>query len=359
MSNTHSCEREAVAHTPSEIDAHSGGVNDISLSQPNKQLCVVTCGDDKTIKVWDAITGVVQYTYEGHEAPVYSICPHSKENIHFIFSTSLDGKIKAWLLFSCGTSKEGDSYIVEWNESEGSVKRTYSGFQKRSNGVVQFDTTKNRFLAAGDDFMVKFWDMDNTNLLTTTEADGGLSASPCIRFNKLGSLLAVSTSDNCIKILANAEGYQLLRSFESRLYSAARSASEAKPPLGAVSAMPGVSMADRSSLVAPCVGLGEYHHTCSPLIAATWPLDHFDTLCILLTYPALGGTVFLLPLFEYRKATLAPVDPFMSVGGVLLLLFAISFESSSTSARAAPPQLNHPPSDFLEDILVYTSLYIT
>ncbi|KAK8937984.1 Protein TOPLESS [Platanthera guangdongensis] len=145
-----------------EIDAHSGGVNDISLSQPNKQLCVVTCGDDKTIKVWDAITGVVQYTYEGHEAPVYSICPHSKENIHFIFSTSLDGKIKAWLydnggsrvdytapgqwcttmaysadgtrLFSCGTSKEGDSYIVEWNESEGSVKRTYSGFQKRLCG---------------------------------------------------------------------------------------------------------------------------------------------------------------------------------------------------------------------------------
>ncbi|KAK8914551.1 Topless-related protein 1 [Platanthera zijinensis] len=266
-----------------EIDAHSGGVNDIAFSQPNKQLCVVTCGDDKTIKVWDAITGVVQYTYEGHEAPVYSICPHSKENIHFIFSTSLDGKIKAWLydnggsrvdytapgqwcttmaysadgtrLFSCGTSKEGDSYIVEWNESEGSVKRTYSGFRKRSNGVVQFDTTKNRFLAAGDDFMVKFWDMDNTNLLTTTEADGGLSASPCIRFNKLGSLLAVSTSDNCIKILANAEGYQLLRSFESRLYSAARSASEAKPPLGAVSSMPGVSMADRSSLVAPSVGL--------------------------------------------------------------------------------------------------------
>ncbi|KAK8946288.1 Topless-related protein 1 [Platanthera guangdongensis] len=165
------------------------------------------------------------------------------------------------------TGKPGDR--VEWNESEGSVKRTYSGFRKRSNGVVQFDTTKNRFLAAGDDFMVKFWDMDNTNLLTTTEEDGGLSvislmefffpfssnftmsflkksigfltilqASPCIRFNKLGSLLAVSTSDNCIKILANAEGYQLLRSFESRLYSAARSASEAKPMIYGRGPMP-------------------------------------------------------------------------------------------------------------------------
>ncbi|CAL5394314.1 unnamed protein product [Camellia sinensis] len=55
-----------------EIDAHVGGVNDIAFAHPNKQLCIVTCGDDKTIKVWDA-------------------------NIQFIFSTAIDGKIKAWL----------------------------------------------------------------------------------------------------------------------------------------------------------------------------------------------------------------------------------------------------------------------
>lgn len=80
-------------------------------------------------------------------------------------------------LFSCGTSKDGESYIVEWNESEGAVKRTYQGFRKRSLGVVQFDTTKNRFLAAGDDFSIKFWDMDNVQLLTTVDADGGLPVS--------------------------------------------------------------------------------------------------------------------------------------------------------------------------------------
>ncbi len=77
-------------------------------------------------------------------------------------------------LFSCGTSKDGESYLVEWNESEGAIKRTYSGFRKRSSGVVQFDTTRNHFLAAGDEFLIKFWDMDNTNLLTTIDAEGGL-----------------------------------------------------------------------------------------------------------------------------------------------------------------------------------------
>lgn len=67
--------------------------------------------------------------------------------------------------------------MVEWNESEGAVKRTYQGLGKRSVGVVQFDTTKNRFLAAGDDFSVKFWDMDSVNILTSIDADGGLPVS--------------------------------------------------------------------------------------------------------------------------------------------------------------------------------------
>ncbi|KAK6926148.1 WD40 repeat [Dillenia turbinata] len=237
-----------------EIDAHIGGVNDIAFAHPNKLLCIATCGDDKTIKVWDAVAGRKQYIFEGHEAPVYSVCPHYKENIQFIFSTAIDGKIKAWLydclgsrvdydapglwcttmaysadgnrLFSCGTSKEGDSHLVEWNETEGAIKRTYSGFRKRSLGVVQFDTTRNRFLAAGDEFQIKFWDMDNTDLLTAIDADGGLPASPRLRFNKEGSLLAVTTSDNGIKVLANNDGLRLIRMLESRTIEGNRGISE-------------------------------------------------------------------------------------------------------------------------------------
>ncbi|KAF3787797.1 TOPLESS protein [Nymphaea thermarum] len=261
-----------------EIDAHAGGVNDLAFCHPNKQLCVVTCGDDKTIKVWDAATGAKQYCFEGHEAPVYSVCPHYKENIQFIFSTAVDGKIKAWLydnmgsrvdydapghwcttmaysadgsrLFSCGTSKEGESYIVEWNESEGAVKRTYQGFRKRSLGVVQFDTTRNRFLAAGDEYLIKFWDMDNVNLLTTTDAEAGLPASPRIRFNKEGTLLAVSSSDNGFKVLANADGLRLLRTFENRSFDASRVASEAVAKAPGINAMIVVSSSGGTSTTA-------------------------------------------------------------------------------------------------------------
>ncbi|KAG6524143.1 hypothetical protein ZIOFF_014034 [Zingiber officinale] len=224
-----------------EIDAHIDSVNDIAFSYPKKTLSIITCGDDKAIKVWDASTGQKQYTFEGHEAPVYSVCPHFNGSIHFFFSTSTDGKIKAWSyeglrsrvayeapghwsttmaysadgtrFFSCGTSKDGDSHLVEWNGT-GTIKQTYNGFRKHSLGVVQFDTTRNRFLVAGDEFQIKFWDMDNTDILTTTDANGGLPAFPQLRFQKDGSLLAVTTSDNGIKILANADGQRVLRMLE-------------------------------------------------------------------------------------------------------------------------------------------------
>ncbi|EOY31125.1 WUS-interacting protein 2 isoform 1 [Theobroma cacao] len=272
-----------------EIEAHVGSVNDLAFSYPNKQLCIVTCGEDRIIKVWDAVSGAKQHIFEGHEAPVYSICPHHKENIQFIFSTATDGKIKAWLydnvgsrvdynapgqssttmaysadgtrLFSCGTNKDGESYLVEWNESEGAVKRTYFGLGKRSAGVVQFDTTKSRFLAAGDEFSVKFWDMDNVNLLTSTPADGGLPHAPCIRFNKEGTLLAVSTEDNGVKILANSDGIRFLRTVENRSFDASRVAPAAMvkaPNMGAFgsnNATIGTTIGDRAAPVAAMVGM--------------------------------------------------------------------------------------------------------
>ena len=45
-------------------------------------------------------------------------------------------------------------------------------------GVVQFDTMQNWFLATGDEFQIKFWDMDNVDILTTTAAKGRLPVMP-------------------------------------------------------------------------------------------------------------------------------------------------------------------------------------
>ncbi|KAA8521601.1 hypothetical protein F0562_012274 [Nyssa sinensis] len=237
-----------------EIDSHAGGVNDLAFSHLSSQLYVITCGDDKTIKVWDVATGYIQYIFDEHEASVYSLCPRNKDNVHSFFSTALDGKIKLWLydnlgsrieydapghwcttmsysvdakrLFSCGTSKEGESFLVEWDEGDGAIKRIYQGFQNYYFGVVQFDIMRNQFLAIGNDHSIKVWDMDNVNLLTIINANGDLPANPYIRFNKDGTLLAVTANNNKIKILGTADGLWLLQMNEDSSFDSSTVASE-------------------------------------------------------------------------------------------------------------------------------------
>ena len=46
------------------------------------------------------------------------------------------------------------------------------------------------------------------------------------RFHKEGSLLAVTTSDNGFKILANGDGQRMLRMLESRAYDGSRAFSD-------------------------------------------------------------------------------------------------------------------------------------
>ncbi|WZZ36818.1 hypothetical protein YC2023_020219 [Brassica napus] len=177
-----------------EIDAHMGAVNDLAFAIPNRQLCVVTCGDDKLIKVWD-LQGRKHFTFEGHETPVYSICPHHKENI-------------------------------------------------------QFDTSKNHFLAVGEDGQIKFWDMDNINVLTSTDAEGGLPALPRLRFNREGNLLAVSTAENGFKILANTAGFRSLRAMEASAFETMRNPVDSS----LTKAVPGASVSckiERGSPVRP------------------------------------------------------------------------------------------------------------
>ncbi|KAM3747914.1 hypothetical protein ACB098_05G070000 [Castanea mollissima] len=100
---------------------------------------------------------------------------------------------KTFMLFICETSK-GQSYLVELDEHQATMKHVYHGLWKYSVGFVPFDTMKNQFLATGDAVKIIFSDVDNGYLLTTIAAEGGLPE---------GIMLVVSTSGNGIKILAN------------------------------------------------------------------------------------------------------------------------------------------------------------
>lgn len=135
---------------------------------------------------------------------------------------------------------------------------------------MDFATSKNKYLAAGDDHMVKFWDMDREELLMTTDSDGHLPVSflidvlfslsflksflnhhymdgsfifniaviifkarPKIQFNKDGTLLAVIAVGHTIKILGPSDGPNMLQSRqEFHLDSSCEVLSEALKKVG-------------------------------------------------------------------------------------------------------------------------------
>uniref|UniRef100_A0A7N2R5R4 Uncharacterized protein n=1 Tax=Quercus lobata TaxID=97700 RepID=A0A7N2R5R4_QUELO len=98
---------------------------------------------------------------------------------------------------------------------------SHVGLVKKGNHTL-LNRMKNRFLATADEFQIKFWYMDDVNIFTTTALEGGLPSSPCIQFNKEGILLAISTRENGIKMVANADGLQLLRSIENHAVDTSR-----------------------------------------------------------------------------------------------------------------------------------------
>ncbi|XP_057248693.1 topless-related protein 1 isoform X2 [Beta vulgaris subsp. vulgaris] len=183
-----------------EIDAHVGSVNNIAFSKPDKETFVITCGDDKMVKVWDAFTGASKFVFDGHKAPVICAFPCNIKGVNFIFSTSTMGEMRGWMydnlknriavddpccrrmvcakdstrFFSCVINEEENSCILEWDYEKGSVKKTYQGLEKPCPGVVHFDTAKNQVLAAGDNHQIKFWDMRNSKFVSSTDIREGL-----------------------------------------------------------------------------------------------------------------------------------------------------------------------------------------
>lgn len=58
--------------------------------------------------------------------------------------------------------------------------------------------------------------------------DAPYQSLPRLRFNKDGNLLAVTTADGGLKVLANTDGMKYLKAIEARSYEASKAAVETK-----------------------------------------------------------------------------------------------------------------------------------
>jgi WD40 repeat protein len=160
-----------------EYSGHTGSVNDVAVLAGGQ--FVITGGEDKTVRVWELLSGKQMRSFQGHMTPVIAIAVRGDGRQ--IASASEDGAIRLWdlstsddhralteatePLWAVAVSPDGkraavagaDKQIRVYDPESGKLEATLPG-----GGAVTtlaFFPDGNRLVSAGGDRVIRIWDV--------------------------------------------------------------------------------------------------------------------------------------------------------------------------------------------------------
>jgi WD40 repeat protein len=169
---------------------HSAAVVSVAFSPDGAR--VLSGSGDKTIKLWDAATGALIRTFEGHVGPVTSV------------AFSPDG---ARVL-----SGSGDKTIKLWDAATGALIRTFEGHVGPVTSVA-FSPDGARVVSGSHDNALKLWDAATGVLIRTFEGHSDQVAS--VAFSPDGAHVLSGSHDKTLKLWHAATG-RLIRTLPMR-----------------------------------------------------------------------------------------------------------------------------------------------
>ncbi|KAL3432874.1 putative wd40 protein [Aspergillus tetrazonus] len=216
----------SVAFSADGLMGHSDSVLSVAFSASG--LIVASGSRDRTIKLWDAKSGLEVRTLEGHSGPVASVA-FSADGL-MVASGSNDHTIKLWdaktgleiqmleghsdwvesVAFSADglmvASGSRDRTIKLWDTKTGLVIRTLKG---HSNWVqsVAFSADGLMVASGSSDFMMKLWDAKAGLEIRTLKRHYGRVGS--VAFSADGLIVASGSDDGTIKLWDAKTGLEI------------------------------------------------------------------------------------------------------------------------------------------------------
>jgi len=195
-----------------------GSLHRAVVSQDGKRI--ITCGDDKTIKVWDLASGEELRTLRGHNGSIYALAvsPDGK----YIASGGDEGIIKLWNAQTGAevmTLREGqsavlavafkpdgrqlasgsnsyDGIIILWDAETGAQLKTFRG--QREINALAFSPDGKHIISGSGDWTIKLWDVQTGAEMSTLRGHGNWVRD--VGFSPDGKRIASGSWDESIKV---------------------------------------------------------------------------------------------------------------------------------------------------------------